>query len=315
MSDFEVQRSSKANWFACIDFTVLDDERLSPIEKVVFCLLCRFTNWQNRECYPSIKIIAKKANCSERSVVNALKKLIELGLIERRERFNNGRQTTSLYKIIGFEAPCYEVQNAQESEGGCSTFTPPCSSCTHEGESPAPRINDIHNNYNYSNEGSKSPEPKAENPESNQPDTVKAEKPEQSQSYSPDSREIPEAMRATARYLLMRAGRQYLSANEVQNLRYLALLHTPARVQKEIDVAVNRFNKHGRNLTCLGFDYIAACLAHQQKTLKPKGQSKAELKKIQEETQEFASMEVDSSSISNEDFDAVMAEIHGGKVS
>lgn len=131
-----IQRSPTAFWFACVDVDVLEDERLTPIEKVVFSLICRYANPQTRAAYPSIKTLAQKANCSEFSVQKAIKHLIEFGLIERQERFIGGRQTTSLYKIIGFEAPCYRLP---KKDGGSTILTPPPSTLTDGGQRDVPQ--------------------------------------------------------------------------------------------------------------------------------------------------------------------------------
>ena len=273
----EVQRSTSAYWFACVDFEVLDDERLTPIEKVVFCLLCRYTNWRDRECYPSIKTIAQKAKCSEYSVQKALKRLEELGLIERKERFVNGRQTTSLYKIVGFEAPCYKDE--QEGDGGSTTLTPPSTTLTDGGQRDVPPINDIQNNDIISLTG------EAELPDSEFPlvfqdgeCVLQAPEPEKKSVISADEvctpDDAPNIMRPTAEFFLLKTGRKGLTWEEISALRELAATQYPARVQKEIDTAVKRFLKHGQSLGTLTLGYIVGSLKHQSsrsaKKAKPK---------------------------------------------
>ena len=80
---------------------------------------------------------------------------------------------------------------------------------------------------------------------------------------------VPEIMRTTVRYLLMQSGRKALSEYELELVKELGKAHTPTRIQKEIDVAVERFNRMHRSLKCLSFSYIAACL-ESQTSLKPK---------------------------------------------
>ena len=74
---------------------------------------------------------------------------------------------------------------------------------------------------------------------------------------------VPEIMRSTARYLLLRTNRKRLSQKEIDALKFLADNHMPARVQKEIDVCVERFISSGRRINSLNFGYIAACLGKQ----------------------------------------------------
>lgn len=286
--NFEVQRDF---WFACVDIDVLEDNRLTPIEKVVFCLLCRYVNLGSRDCFPSIKKLAEKANCSEFSVQKALKRLAELGLIERQERFINGRQTTSLYTIIGFKAPYYK--NKSEAKGGSTKLTPPPSTLTHEGQSDVPPINDIQNNdIIYSTREADLPnstgpektnefEPQADpketsssDNEKNQKNVDKAVNSNPEEKFTPDN--APEIMKATAELLLLKTGRKFLAWEEVLALRELSASQMPARVQKEIDTACERFMRQGKSLSSLRFEYIASALRNQPtrgKKAKNKSQS------------------------------------------
>ncbi|MBQ4402693.1 MAG: helix-turn-helix domain-containing protein [Synergistaceae bacterium] len=75
---------------------------------------------------------------------------------------------------------------------------------------------------------------------------------------------VPEVMRPTARYLMQRTGRKGLSKFEVDALKALAKVHTPARVQKEIDRIVDRFRAAGRSLRRLTVNYLQTCLGNQQ---------------------------------------------------
>ncbi len=79
--------------------------------------------------------------------------------------------------------------------------------------------------------------------------------------FSPS--EAPEVMRPTAEYLLLKTGRKALTEPELSALRTLAAGHYPARVQKEIDIACDRFKRNGRDLAELNFCYIANALKHQ----------------------------------------------------
>lgn len=293
--NFEVRRDF---WFACVDIDVLEDDRLTPIEKIVFCLLCRFVNLGNRDCFPSVKKIAEKANCSEFSVQKALKKLVDLGLIERQERFINGRQTTSLYKIIGFRASCYE--HNRESEGGSTRLTPPPTTLTDGGQSDVPPYNDIQNNDIYYStreanlpnstepEKSKELEPETE-PKKNQCSDNSENQKNVDKAVNSNPEEhfalgaAPSIMQPTARYLLQRTGRKYLAWEEILALRELSASQMPARVQKEIDRACERFQRQGKPLSSLRFEYIASALRNQPtRGKKSKNKQPEAMKKTQE---------------------------------
>ena len=291
----ELIRSKKDFWFACVDIDVIRDKSLSATTKFVFTVLCSFVNINNRGCWPSNETVAEAAGVSVATVKRAYNELSERGIIKRstRKTQENG-QISSYTIIIGHNAECYQETNA---EGSAPVNHP---QLTDELPPSSPVSHEIYqeNNIYYSTRGADHP---------------KSEKNEQSQQETREPDEAPEIMRTTARYLLQRTGRKKLTDGEITALRELANTQVPARVQKEIETAYERFKRQGRDLKTLRFEYIASALANQP--TRGKAGTKQAREKIRKETQEFASMEVDSSSISSEDFDAVMAEIHGGKVS
>ena len=67
--------------------------------KLVYMVLCSFTNSKTDLCYPSLKTIAKKAGLSVRQTMRAIKKLIGAGLIEIIEK-GVGRGHKNVYKVI-----------------------------------------------------------------------------------------------------------------------------------------------------------------------------------------------------------------------
>ena len=102
-------------WFAMVDMDFIMDESFTAIDKSVYTTLCGFADRKTRKCWPGVKTIAKKAGCCERAVQTSLKTLEERGLIERTPRFVNGRQTSSVYHIIGYKAKCYENNHSTPS--------------------------------------------------------------------------------------------------------------------------------------------------------------------------------------------------------
>ena len=259
--------------YVLVDIDVMDDQRLTPIEKVTFLQLRRFASNQTSQCYPSIKKLAEKVNCSERAVQNALKKLEELHLIIRTPSFNGGRQTATIYTVIGHKDEYYS------DKGGCTSCTPPCTSCTDGGAPDAPRTITIGtNNITLTREADlpNSTEPEKTNTaeietepqeisspdnEKNQKNVVKSEVSNPEEHFAPKA--APSIMQPTARYLLQRTGREYLAWEEILALRELSASQMPARVQKEIDTACERFQRHGKPLSSLRFEYIASALRNQ----------------------------------------------------
>ena len=67
--------------------------------KLVYMVLCSFTNSKTDLCYPSVKTIAKKAGLSVRQTIRAIKKLVGAGLIEIIEK-GVGRGNKNVYKVI-----------------------------------------------------------------------------------------------------------------------------------------------------------------------------------------------------------------------
>lgn len=93
---------------------------LKPKVQVVFFWLTTYMNSKNT-CFPSRKTLAENAGLSLKTVDSALKKLEELGLIAKENRFNKNEQTTNSYyvKIIDSnEKPL----NKSKSMGGSVKF-------------------------------------------------------------------------------------------------------------------------------------------------------------------------------------------------
>ena len=93
---------------AWVDIEVLKDRTFSPCDKTVFSIICSHVEPQTRECALKVKTISEETNCSVRSVQESLKALAQRGVIEREERFENGQQKASVYRVIGCLATCYK---------------------------------------------------------------------------------------------------------------------------------------------------------------------------------------------------------------
>ena len=267
MSNNQEIRSKSDFWFACVDLEVIRDKTLSQTAKFVFTVLCSFVTINNRGCWPSNDAVAEAAGVSKITVIRAYKELEARGIITRSTRYNkNEGQTSSYTLIVGHNAECYNEGGVSSTiQGGITDDTPPVSPVIPKGNQE--------NNIYYSNEGDKAPEPACE-PEKG---IISPDNPEET--YEPE--QAPEVMQPTARYLLQRTGRKNLAWSEISALRELAASQYPTRVNKEIDKAVERFTRQGRDLKTLRFEYIASALAHQP-TYKKKSKSKVEAPQQQE---------------------------------
>lgn len=251
--EFEAREQSDF-WFACIDNAVIFDPNLSMLDFRVFCILRAFVNVRTNEWVLRVKTLADKAGVSERSVQRSLKVLVERGLIEREERFCKGKQSASLYRIIGHRAACY--QNDEIAKGDT-----PDTSANFRGDSGVACMGDC------------GVAPSLREPKTyEKKDTPTGAAPAEATPKDPDQEtdsgllsvsEAPSAMRSTAEYLLLKTGRKGLDEEEISALRTLDAHQYPARVQREIDKAVERYGRLGRPLRTLSFGYILSSLQHQ----------------------------------------------------
>jgi DNA-binding Lrp family transcriptional regulator len=115
-SAIEITRPKSDFWFACVDIEVIKDNVLSPCDKAVFMAICAHADVKTRTTPIAVKSLAREVGCSERSVQNSIKMLMERGVLGRTERFKNGRQITSSYQVIGHNADCYRSPRISESE-------------------------------------------------------------------------------------------------------------------------------------------------------------------------------------------------------
>lgn len=100
-----------------------------PIIQSVYFWLCDFA-WVDMKCYPSYSTIGDLAGCSRRSCIDAIARLIEIGIVKKENRYNNNDQQSNNYYIIiksEWDAPPSEL------------YAPPS-----ENDSPTPSEWDAH---------------------------------------------------------------------------------------------------------------------------------------------------------------------------
>lgn len=88
----------------------------------------------------------------------------------------------------------------------------------------------------------------------------------------PHADEIPEVMHEVIRYYFEKTGNnpRWFNGKAVESAKRLAKRHTPERIKAEIDRAVARFVRLGRELKLLYFGYFETVLSGQHRTLKKK---------------------------------------------
>ena len=245
-------------WFVIVDLCVWEDERLSTVEKAVYTALCTFASVEGRTCWPSTSAIAKRASCSDRSVNRALETLEEHGYLRITRRFKDNARIPSAYSIIGHKAA-----------GGCDTVSQGVTTeCRKELEPTEPDIKDT------LSEGAE-----------NAPD-------EQSSLLLENEiiKKIPSAMKETVEFLLFKTGRRTLSPEELGPVMALEKIHLPARIQREISKAAERFSRQGKPLSSLSFEYIFDSLKYQKSTKSARAQPKNHVPSVEEKAWEEANM-------------------------
>ena len=275
-------RNSKF-YYSKPDNVVLEDTDLHSTQYRVYNLLVRLAHTENNSIAVKIKTLAKLMDCSVRTIQYALKKLIEKGIITRIFRhapYDPKMNLASLFIIHGRNASCYTTQEpaqddlSQMVQGHAPTGASDCILSL-------PEVVEQEDKDITLSRGDRLPKVDLSSPSSSFSSLSEGAREGQEEAGSKDEGDekisikadmleaIPDIMRPTVRYLLIQSGRKALSEYELELVRELGKAHTPTRIQKEIDVAVERFNRMHRSLKCLSFSYIAACL-ESQTSLKPK---------------------------------------------
>ena len=114
---------SRSFWYCQVDIDVLRDPSLSTTDKAIYAVLCSYMSVGDRSGRPSIGTLAEVSGCSKNTVRTSIKNLIARGVIERKERFYDGRQTSCVYKVIGTQSyggSKFEGGRVQNLKGGGS---------------------------------------------------------------------------------------------------------------------------------------------------------------------------------------------------
>ena len=255
-TEIERMTDDRDFWFAIVDIRVMQDRSLSPSDKGIYAVLCSFASAHGRICFPRVKTIAETANCSERTVQEALKRLEAAGYIERKERFRGSKQVSSGYTLVGHKAPSRGAYSAPVGGGVQNLHPRGAENVPPELE---PRELDKHKTSSPSESTSELAPVDPSPVEGIEPTPEPT--PEGEPLCTPE--DAPAPMGATVDYFLLKTGRPGISPGELSAVRALEKLHTPARIQTEIGKAVARYQQGGKPLASLTLEYVWESLKHQ----------------------------------------------------
>ena len=211
--------------FIPADRAVMLDPELSKGAKELYCLLRSFLRLGEISTIKYVITLAEMLHKCERSIQYALAELHNRGVIERRFRYrsrSNGdrrRNLPSEFVIIGGNAPCY----AGNTRDFYKKISP-------DGEKNCTPKEDIYISKNNSitiNREVELPEKiSASEEEIKTSEEISAsktaeEKPVRENLSDNVTAEVPDILKTTALYLLMRSGRNSLSPQEIKILKVL----------------------------------------------------------------------------------------------
>ena len=247
------------------------DRTLNRNAIVVYQALVRYMSQETRIAMVRIKILAALIGRSVGTVQRGLRDLIARGVIIRQARYSasDGHQLCSAFYIVGADAECYQTP---VSETPMSKMEPP------HVKNGIPIYIDLTKSdfYLTASGGAKTPQSYKKN------DTTENDILEDDTPADPIE-EVPEVLRTTAQYLLLKTGKKRLTEHDVICLQRLFEKHTPVRIQKEIDTAIERCKRKGKSLKTITFSYIWACLKSQASF---EGYTEDEVKAIRKEARQ-----------------------------
>ena len=228
----------------------LDGELYGTTIKL-YTVLLAIADFNTHEVIIYIDSLAKKINRSSNTVRRHLNTLIRLGLVERifRKSPHNSRMNlANLFIVHDIDAERYA--NADENSlkfgrGYSQKLTLPTP------KNGGQIIQERFLEKKFLEENTLKREanlPKKSNKEF----------------FSNNLENIPDILKTTAEYWLFKTGKKSLSKHETEVLRELLNQHTPVRIQKEIDTAVERFIRDGKDPAKQNFWYIGKALSNQK---------------------------------------------------
>ena len=75
-------------------------EQLEHGDKIIYATVRRYMNRETRDCFPSLVTICSKLNCSKSKVLDAIKRLIDVGLLQKH---TDGRKNHYYFPVTEFD--------------------------------------------------------------------------------------------------------------------------------------------------------------------------------------------------------------------
>lgn len=87
--------------FAMVEKDVLFSPELTALEKLVYCVLCAFSDNNTHSCYPSYNTIAEKVGCSKKTAIQCVASLCDKGWMQKMEqRTKKGGHRSNMYFLV-----------------------------------------------------------------------------------------------------------------------------------------------------------------------------------------------------------------------
>lgn len=272
-------------WGFIVNISLLESS-LSMNERMLYIALFSFLGKEGDSCYPSIKKIEKRCACSKATVFRTLNELEKKEIVKRIHRFDRetGRQTSTMYEIFdipelylgggsqietGIKCASEEVGSQAEtgrvsqSDGGGSQIE--TQKIYQKEDIPKEQKDKDTLIFDQGPQRDFVPPPDEAHKKSEviQESLPLTETKTERESRNP-SENVPICMRQVADYFLLKTGRGAVSPEDVEILKELARNHTPMRVLKEIDIAVNRALTRNKSPCVIQMSYIGDSLKNQK---------------------------------------------------
>lgn len=102
----------KSRWNFSTPDAIFDVQGLDIYEQMIYILLCSHAN-RDGKSFPSYDTLAERGRMSRRKAINSVKKLVEMGLILKKEQYrDNGGDTANEYTIVD----AYDFLEEQEKQ-------------------------------------------------------------------------------------------------------------------------------------------------------------------------------------------------------
>ena len=111
--------------------------RLKGNSKTVLIVLCDMADNESFKAWPSIKTLALYCGISERTVIRAIKRLVQIRMIKKQKKISfNGSYCSNIYTINKDMLKLYSSDECQIDRRGTVTLTPSIQSSLKKLESP-----------------------------------------------------------------------------------------------------------------------------------------------------------------------------------